>query len=297
MKVGIIGAGTWGMAMGHVLERNDHKVFFVRREDKKWPKENAHPDFIVLALPCQVVRERLQSLDVPNAPIISLTKGIEIKTGLSTTQILEEILPEHPRAAISGPNLASEVEKQIPTATVAASSASDLAKQTQELLHQKTFRVYRSSDIIGVELGGALKNIYAIAGGICHGLKLGENALAALVTRCLAEMVRIACVLGAQKETLYGLSGMGDLMLTAYSGISRNHRVGEALARGEKLDHTLKNLVGVAEGVPTAKAVYRIIEKNKIKAPVLAEVYHVLYDNKAPTDALHDLLLRQVEEE
>lgn len=250
-----------------------------------------------MALPCQIIRERLKTLEVPDAPIVSLTKGIEISTGKRVSQILKEIVPNHPLAVVSGPNLAAEVEKQAPTATVAAASSEDLAKAVQETLHQKFFRVYRSKDMIGLELGGALKNIYAIAGGICYGLKIGENGMSGLLTRCLAEMVRIAAHLGAKQETLFGLSGMGDLILTSYSGLSRNHQIGEALASGKKLNDALKFVKGTAEGVYTTEAVYKIVQEKKIKAPVLTEVYHVLHNDKSPTDALHDLLLRQVEEE
>jgi glycerol-3-phosphate dehydrogenase (NAD(P)+) len=149
----------------------------------------------------------------------------------------------------------------------------------------------------GVEIGGALKNIYAIAGGICEGLKIGENGMAGLLTRSLAEMVRIGCVMGAKKETLFGLSGMGDLMLTAYSGLSRNHQVGEALAHGLDTASALQKVKGIAEGVPTTEAVYKIVQKLEIKAPVLVEVHRVLYEHKSAQSAFHDLMLRQVEQE
>ena len=297
MKTAIIGPGAWGKTIGGVLERNGHTVAYIGREAKKWPKNCARPDFIFLALPCQVIRQRLSALEIPPAPIVSLTKGIEIQSGLRVTQILKQILPQHPAAVLSGPNLAAEVSKQMPTATVVTSEDEALAKKTQQLLHQKYFRVYRSADMTGVELGGALKNIYAIAGGICTGLKLGENSLAGLLTRSLAEMIRIACALGAKKETLFGLSGMGDLMLTAYSGLSRNHQLGEALAAGEKCEEAVAHITGVAEGAPTTQAVRQIAQKKNIQAPILGEVYNVLYQQKSPTSALHDLLVREMKEE
>jgi glycerol-3-phosphate dehydrogenase (NAD(P)+) len=239
----------------------------------------------------------MQALTVPPVPIVSLTKGIEVRTGMSVSQILHDILPKNPVAVVSGPSLAVEVKQKRPTAVVAASLDDELAKLVQEILHQKLLRVYRSQDMVGVEIGGSLKNIYAIAGGVCDGLRMGENAMAGLLTRCLAEMVRIGIALGAKKETLFGLSGLGDLMLTAYSGQSRNHRVGGALAAGKELNQVLEDLDGVAEGVPTAAAVYQWVGSHGIKAPVLTEVYRVLYEKKKPVDAFNDLVLRQVEEE
>ncbi|MFZ5806549.1 MAG: NAD(P)H-dependent glycerol-3-phosphate dehydrogenase [Verrucomicrobiota bacterium] len=297
MKIAMIGKGAWGRAVGCALQRNGHEVFFIERAHTQWPVEIQKPDFIFLALPCQVIRERLTALKIPKAPIVSLTKGIEIGTGLRATQILKEILPSHATAVVSGPSFAIEVEQQMPTAVVAAAQSEKLAQKTQEILHQKIFRVYRSKDVVGVELGGALKNVYAIAGGVCEGLRIGRNAMAGLLTRCLAEMVRIACDLGAKKETLYGLSGMGDLMLTAYSGLSRNHQIGEYLGAGKNLSEALQKVQGVAEGIYTSQALYRVVQEKQIKAPVLTEVYRVLHENKSPMSALHDLLLRQVNEE
>ncbi|MFH1067608.1 MAG: NAD(P)H-dependent glycerol-3-phosphate dehydrogenase [bacterium] len=296
VNIDIIGAGAWGTAIGKVLRGNSHAVRYIERSHAHWPQGNA-PDYIFLALPCQTVRARLSPLDVPPAPMISLTKGIEIGTGLRVTQILQQILTPRHLAALSGPNFAVEVERQAPTATVVASSNQEFAQTVQSLLHQKFFRVYRSDDLIGVELGGALKNIYAIAAGICVGLNIGDNGMAGLLTRSLAEMARIGCVLGAKKETFFGLSGIGDLMLTAYGGRSRNHQVGEAIGKGATVEEALKSIIGVAEGVPTTEAVFRLAREKGLKTPVLDEVHKILYESKPPLTAFHDLMLRQVEAE
>jgi glycerol-3-phosphate dehydrogenase (NAD(P)+) len=296
MKTAMIGNGAWGRAMARVLARNGHEVRFITREQAAWPVDY-EPDYIFLALPCQVIRERLSALRLPTRPVISLTKGIEVDTGLRVSEIVVQVAPGCPTAVVSGPSLAIEVERESPTAVVAAAASEDLAREVQELLHQKMFRVYRSTDLPGVELGGALKNVYAIAGGICEGLRMGENGLAGLTTRSLAEMVRLACTLGAKKETLFGLSGMGDLVLTSYSGHSRNHRVGELVAVGRTLDDVLSHLGGVAEGVPTAKALSKVAAERGIRAPVIHEVYRVLYEGKPPLAAFHDLMIRQADEE
>lgn len=296
MKIGMIGKGAWGLAIGDVLKRNGHEVLFVGREEKVFSK-NFHPDYLFLALPCQVARARLIELQVPSVPIVSLTKGIEIGTGLRVTEMLDAILPNTPHATLSGPSFAKEVQELKPTAVVAASADATLAREVQSLLHQKLFRVYRSTDLVGVELGGALKNIYAIAGGICHGLHMGNNGMAGLLTRCLAEIIRIGVMMGARKETLFGLSGMGDLVLTSYSGLSRNHQIGEALAQGMNTDQAIAHVKGIAEGIPTTRALKAIVQERKIKAPVLIEVYNVLYENKSPREAFNDLMLREAEEE
>lgn len=298
MKIAIIGKGAWGQGIGSLLERNGHSITYIERGES-WPKELS-VDWIFVALPCQVLRERFAKLELPLAPLVSLTKGIEIETGLTASELLQQILPKHKIVVVSGPSLAHEVAEGRPTVVVAASHEEDLARQVQILLRSRTLRVYRSQDTMGVELGGALKNVYAIAAGMAEGLNVGENGKAALVTRSLAEMVRLSAIWeakGAKKETFFGLSGMGDLVLTAYSGHSRNHQVGLAIAQGKDLQQALNEATGVAEGVFTTRALYEIVKQRQMRAPILTEIYRVLYEKKSPQMALNDLMTREVEHE
>jgi glycerol-3-phosphate dehydrogenase (NAD(P)+) len=292
VNISVLGSGIWGRAFGECLQANGHEVVFLDMPDTDW-----HPggpgDLVVLGVPCQLLRGALQRFRSPNVPVASLIKGIEISTGKRVSQVIRDVWPHAMPAAISGPSFASEVRARKPTAVVTAAEGPDIALQIQNAVHCKLFRVYRSSDLLGVELGGALKNVYALAGGMCQGLGAGQNAMAALMTRSLAEMVRLATTLGARAETLYGLSGMGDLVLTAYSGESRNHQVGEALARGLSLEEAQRNLKGIAEGVPTTRAVFEIVQRESIRAPVVTELYRVLYEGKSPQAALNDLVNRQ----
>jgi len=296
MRITIIGKGSWGSAFGKVLQRNGHVVQFVERSDATWP-EAGPGDLVFLAVPCQSLRERLVQLGTPGVPVVSLIKGLEIQTRQRVSEVVAEAWPGTAVAAVSGPSFASEVQVGAPTAAVVASADGALAQTVQQAAHQTTFRLYRSADLAGVELGGALKNVYALAGGICEGLDIGENGMAGLMTRCLAEMVRLGCACGAKKETLFGLSGMGDLILTAYSGQSRNHQVGVALGKGRELGEILEHLGGTAEGVPTARAVYGMVEASGIKAPVAREIYRVLYEGKSAAEGMRDLLTRTAEEE
>ena len=296
MKISVVGAGAWGSAFGKILQRNGHEVAFVHRHDTGW-HGGSPGEYVILAVPCQALRERLKSLSTPRAPVFSLIKGIEVQTHVRATEIVRDVWKEERVGAISGPSLASEVQVQAPTAVVLATEDEELGKSMQQIVHQKMFRTYRSVDVAGVEWGGALKNVYALAGGVCFGLGLGENGLAGLMTRSLAEMVRIGALHGARVETLYGLSGAGDLFLTAYSGASRNHQVGEALGRGRELSEILSHMGGTAEGVPTTKAVFELVEAEGIRAPIVRELYRVLYEGKHPAEAFQDLMVRRVDEE
>lgn len=296
MRITVVGRGSWGSAFGKVLQRNGHVVQFVERAQTGWP-EAGPGELVFLALPCQLLRGRLADLGNPGVPVVSLIKGLEIHSRKRVSEVVAEVWPGAAVAAVSGPSFASEVQAGAPTAAVVAAEDPALAQMVQQCAHQTTFRLYRSGDLAGVELGGALKNVYALAGGICEGLGIGENGMAGLMTRCLAEMVRLACAGGAKKETLFGLSGMGDLVLTAYSGQSRNHQVGVALGRGRELGEILEHLGGTAEGVPTTRAVHDIIQARGIKAPVAGEIFRVLYEGKSAADGMRDLLTRAVEEE
>ncbi len=296
MRVSIVGHGAWGSAFGKVLQNNGHEVCFIGRDETGW--HGGDPGgLVLLAVPCQALRSRLASLPPPGVPVAGLIKGIEIQGRLRVSQVVSQVWPGHAVAAVSGPTFAAEVQGGAPTAAVVAAEDEELARSIQDAAHSKYFRLYRSHDLVGVELGGALKNVYALAGGICQGLGIGDNGMAGLMTRCLAEMVRIACLMGAKQETLYGLSGMGDLILTAYSGQSRNYQVGVALGRGRELAEILEHLSGVAEGVPTTEAVHHWVTEHNVKAPVIHELRQVLTHGKPPARALEALITRTVEAE
>jgi glycerol-3-phosphate dehydrogenase (NAD(P)+) len=237
MTIIVLGHGAWGSAMGRLAEKLGHRVHFVSHADSAWP--DGRPDYVLLALPVQHVRETLSRLPAPGVPVLSLSKGLEITSGHRVSEIVTEVWGETRVGALSGPTFAAEIAAGQPATCVIAAPTDELAQEFQAILHQGSFRTYRSTDLIGVELGGALKNIYAIAGGACHGLKLGQSSLAGLITRCLAEMTRIGVQAGARAETFAGLSGMGDLILTATSKQSRNFRFGTLLAQGLSMDEIL----------------------------------------------------------
>ncbi len=287
----ILGKGEWGWAIGQVLQARGHAVTWMEKGDSVVPEKT---DLLWVALPTQAVRECCMKLSVrkPGIPVISLSKGIEITTGKRVSEIVAAFFPQSPLAAVSGPSLAGEVMKKIPTALVAASRDQGLATTVQSALHGPGLRVYRSLDLIGVEWGGALKNVYALAAGMCAGLGLGENSLAGLTTRSLREMTRVAVSLGGEEATLQGLSGVGDLILTSYSRASRNRRVGERLGAGDSLDRALASVRGVCEGVPTTEALHSILEKSSVDAPIARELFQVVKGTKTPQEALSALLDR-----
>ena len=289
MKIVVLGKGAWGGAVGELIRSRGHEVAWVEQDRVEMP---GPAEMIFLAVPTQSVRGCLQELGAQSVPVVSLSKGIEIETGKRISEVVRELWPKAPVAAVSGPSLATELVNQVPTAVVAAAENEKLAKQVQEILHGPSFRVYRTTDLAGVEWGGSLKNVYALAAGMCAGLGLGENSLAGLLTRSLREMVRVAVQLGAKEETLYGLSGVGDLMLTSYSRASRNRRVGERLGAGDKLEKALASVEGVCEGVPTTEALHRIEAKRKVEAPVADQLYAVLFQGKSPKAALQALMER-----
>jgi len=289
MKVAILGAGAWGRAVGGLFETNGHTVAFRHHGDRDWPKGI---DFACLALPVQHIRESLAVLPPPAVPLLSLSKGLEIGTGCRVSEIVGQTWPGVPVGALSGPNFASEIVRGLPAAAVVAAGDEALAERFQAVLHQPAFRLYRSTDLTGVELGGALKNVYAIAAGICLGLKLGDNAFAALVTRCLAEMTRIGVSRGGLPETFAGLSGVGDLLLTAGSEQSRNFRVGRILCEGKALPEILEALGGVAEGVATARSVAEGTLIPAEEKPVAAQVHAILHEGVPPRQAVSELLGR-----
>jgi glycerol-3-phosphate dehydrogenase (NAD(P)+) len=208
------------------------------------------------------------------------------------SQVIGEFLPQCHLAVLSGPNLAPEIARQIPAASVIGSAHADLLEPLQRVFSSKAFRAYTSDDITGIQLGGALKNIYAIAAGVCDGFGMGDNAKAALVTRSLAEMTRLGIAMGGRRETFFGLSGAGDLMVTCFSKQSRNRQFGERLGRGEKPAEIIASLKTVAEGVPTALSASECARRLGIDAPITAEVYAVLHEGKPPRESMSCLLGR-----
>jgi glycerol-3-phosphate dehydrogenase (NAD(P)+) len=224
--------------------------------------------------------------------LISVTKGIEHETGLTMTGVLAQTAPRARLAALSGPSLALEVARGIPTAIVAASDDAAIAAQVQALFHRPTFRVYTSTDIAGVELGGALKNVIAIAAGVCDGLGFGDNSKASLITRGIVEMRRLGVACGAQADTFAGLSGMGDLMVTCFSKLSRNRGFGERVGRGEKPEAVLNSIPSVVEGCPTARSAEALARKRGVSTPIIDEVYAMLYAGKDIKQGVQDLTAR-----
>jgi glycerol-3-phosphate dehydrogenase (NAD(P)+) len=225
--------------------------------------------------------------------VVSVTKGIELETGKTMTDILAENAPQARIVAMSGPTLAMEVAKGIPTAIVAASADANAAQTVQALFHSPAFRVYTSSDVHGVELGGALKNVIAIGAGVCDGLGFGDNSKAALVTRAIAEMRRLGMACGAQADTFTGLSGLGDLMVTCFSKLSRNRGFGERLGKGEKAEAIVASMTAVAEGYPNARSAYELARKHEVEAPIIEQVYAILYQGKDVRQAIQDLTARE----
>ncbi len=295
MNIVILGRGAWGRAIGGVVERLGHQPVLIGHHDAAWPEVKA--DYVLLALPVQHVRETLARFPAPGVPVLSMSKGLEIATGARVSQVITEVWSEPRVAALSGPTFASEIAAGLPAICTIAAEDENLAREFQAVLHQPSFRTYTSGDLIGVELGGALKNIYAIAGGACHGLNLGQNALAGLLTRCLAEMTRIGVNAGARAETFAGLSGIGDLMLTATSVLSRNFRFGAMLAQGLKSGEILPQLGGVCEGLPTTRSVHLNTAIPADSKPIVTHLHAVLYEGLPIDQAVKGLLSRAARDE
>ena len=256
---------------------------------------------IILAVPSQFIRQvvrRIAPLKKAGVPLVSVIKGIETKTLRRMSEVIYQELGRRLKLAVlSGPTIALEVAQGIPTTAVVAATDKSLAQALQHMFITDRFRVYTNSDVIGVELGGSLKNIIAIACGISDGLGFGTNTKAALLARGLAEMSRLGIVMGAKKETFSGISGLGDLVTTCISLQSRNRFVGEQIGKGKKLKDILSHMNMVAEGVPTAKAGYLLSRKYKVAMPITEQVYNVLYKNKNPLKAVNDLMRREKKQE
>ena len=252
---------------------------------------------VVLAVPSQPFRQVTSQLGEFAGTVVTVTKGIEYDTGLTMCGILGQTAPRAKCAALSGPTFAIEVARDIPTAIVAASREAATAAGVQQLFNRPSFRVYTSTDVLGVELGGAVKNVIAIAAGVGDGLGFGDNSKAALVTRAIVELRRLGAACGAQPETFTGLSGLGDLMVTCFSRHSRNRGFGERLGRGEKPQDIVKSTLAIAEGYPTARSAFQLSRKHKLVTPVIDEVYAMLYEGKNVAQAVRDLMSRDLKAE
>jgi len=260
----------------------------------------AGADLLVTSIPTAFLRDALTShRDVLSGgqPIVSVIKGIENETLLRPSQIISDVLGTDRVVVLAGPSHAEEIARRKPASVVAASSDASLASLVQETFSTDRFRVYTNTDVVGVELGGALKNVLAIAVGICDGLGYGDNAKSALMTRGLVEMNRFGTAFGAEPTTMFGLAGIGDLITTCVSGFSRNRHVGEELGRGRKLDEILSEMSAVAEGVRTTRSVYGLAKKHDVDMPITREVYEVLFEGKDPEAATDSLMARPPRDE
>jgi len=259
-------------------------------------------DYLLWATPSTALGEIARSLLeskylTKNSVMVSCVKGLDHQRYRRMTEILEDVFPEISTAVLSGPNHAEEVARSIPSATVIASREPEIAEHLQSILSTKTFRVYTSADVVVVEIGGALKNIFALGAGLCDGLGLGDNSKAAFVTRSLAELIRIGTALGGRRETFQGLSGVGDLVGTCFSRHSRNRGVGERLARGEPLEHITESMGTVAEGIPTTRSAIHLGERLSVETPIIREIHSILYGSIPPAEAMQRLLARDLRPE
>ncbi|MBJ7898900.1 MAG: NAD(P)H-dependent glycerol-3-phosphate dehydrogenase [Cyanobacteria bacterium RI_101] len=297
--VTLLGAGRWGTALGGLLAENSHRLQYWSRSGAITLKEAIQDArVIVSALSMKGVPPtlaQLQSLDLaPDCVIISATKGLDPQSQKTPSQLWRQAFPQLSVVALSGPNLSKEIEGGLPTATVAASQDPAASRLVQTLFASERFRVYVNPDPLGAELGGALKNVMAIAAGVCDGLQLGANAKAALLTRALPEMARLGAALGAREETFFGLSGLGDLLATCNSPLSRNYQVGFKLAQGLSLEQILAESEGVAEGVPTAGVAVRLAQTLNLSLPISQQVYALLQGAVTPPTALKNLMGREL---
>ena len=329
MKVSVIGDGAWGTALALNMLANGHKVqiwgafpdyleeMCSRRENFKFlpgvklPEElelcssleeaAAGQDMLLLATPTQFLRGVLKKLAPAfdnSIPLINVAKGIEINSWKRISEIVSDELGSVDFVDLSGPSHAEEVSRRVPTAVVAAAENTESAQAVQKLMMNENFRVYTSNDVVGVELGGALKNVMAIAAGIIDGMKLGDNPKAAMMTRGIFEMGRLGEALGGQRSTFAGLSGIGDLIVTCCSGHSRNRHVGEELGRGRSMAE-IQNEMGmvVAEGVPTAKGAKALAQKLNVSTPIIDEIYRIIYENRSVKEAISALMNRDAKPE
>ncbi len=298
----ILGYGAWGSALAHIASSNNHKVRSWSRRGEMSLKEAVEGAEVILsAISMKGVSNlvsQLKELTIPETTIlVTATKGLDPETTLTPSRIFQAAFPNHAVAVLSGPNLSKEIEQGLPAATVIACDNEAAAEAVQHIFATENFRTYRSTDPLGAELGGTLKNVIAIAVGVCEGLHLGSNARSALITRALPELMRIGTRLGGQPETFLGLSGLGDLLTTCTSPLSRNYRVGYGLAQGKALDQILGDLGSTAEGVNTAAVLMTIAQREQISAPISQQVYRLLTGEISAEEAVAALMERELKAE
>ena len=324
LKVGLLGGGSWGTTVASLTARNAHITLWARDEltvneinqkhtnEKYLPGAKLSPslmatnnieeavapmDVIVMGIPSHQFRSVLESVKAhirPWVPVISLTKGLELDTRQRMTEIINEVLPGHPIGVLTGPNLAREIMSGYAAASVLAMTDQVIVKEVQKIFHCGLFRVYTNHDVVGCELGGVLKNIIAIAAGMGDGQGAGENTRSAVITRGLAEIMRLGVALGGAEATFSGLAGMGDLVATCTSPQSRNRNVGYELGKGRSIDEIINEMYMVAEGVKSAPAVIALAEKYKIQMPIAEEVYNVTRGNSSARNAFRGLLRAEI---
>tara|TARA_B100000809_G_scaffold97360_1_gene95893 strand:- start:16404 stop:17405 length:1002 start_codon:yes stop_codon:yes gene_type:complete len=324
LKVGLLGGGSWGTTVASLTAKNVPTIIWARNpttvkeineqhtNEKYLPNAKLTPalvasnsiketveeaDVIVMGVPSQSLRKVLEEARPhirPWVPIINLAKGLEISTKMRMTEIIEELMPGHPIGVLTGPNLAKEIHFGKAAAAVIAMVDDSIAKRLQSIFSSGLFRVYTNNDVIGCELGGALKNIYAIATGMGDGANAGDNTRSALITRGLAELTRLGIAMGGKKSTFSGLAGMGDLVATCSSTKSRNHHVGFQIGQGKSLEQIIGEMNEVAEGVKTAKVVKELAKEYNIDMPIAEEIYKVLYEGNKVNDAFKGLIQYEI---
>jgi glycerol-3-phosphate dehydrogenase (NAD(P)+) len=295
----IVGAGAWGSALAGLV-RTPQKQIWSRRSGQDIAEAVVGSELIVSAVSMAGVKDviaQLQGRLAPQQILVTTTKGLDLASNLTPSQIWAAAFPENPIVVLSGPNLSEEIRRGLPAAAVAAGADVVATATVQGVFSSNLFRVYTNDDPLGVELGGTVKNVMAIAAGTCDGLGLGSNAKAGLLTRGLAEIIRIGTHWGAKPETFYGLSGLGDLLATCSSALSRNYRVGYGLAQGKSLDEVLVEIGGTAEGVNTTKVLVQIADRYAIELPIATMVDRLLRGDITPEAALTALMQRDMRSE
>lgn len=301
-NIAVVGAGVWGTTLGNLLLQQRHKVkFWSRSSSETLAATVENVQLILLAVSVKGVKpvvDKLQGLNLASdVIIITATKGLDTLSAKTPWEILTTTFPHHAIVVLSGPNLSKEISQGLPAATVIASKNKEAAETVQGTFAGDNFRVYLNDDPLGVSLGGTLKNIMAIASGVCDGLDLGTNAKSALLTRALPEMIRVGNCLGAFPETFFGLSGLGDLLATCNSPLSRNYQVGYRLAKGQSLEEILAHLEGTAEGINTTHVLMEVAKKYDLYVPISHQVYRLLTGKITPQEAVKSLMERHLKPE
>ena len=328
MKTAVIGSGSWGTSIALLLASKGYDVYlwsWIQEETDRLNRDRENKEFlpgihfpdnitcthdigkcvqdaelIITAAPSPATRNTAKQLSPyvkKGQKILNISKGLEDKTLMRLSEVYKEEIPQAVISVMSGPSHAEEVSRNLPTTNVIASENIETAKAIQDIMMKDTFRVYTSEDMVGIELGGSLKNVIALCAGICDGVGYGDNTKAALMTRGLAEMTRLGVKMGADSATFMGLSGMGDLIVTCTSMHSRNRRAGILLGKGKSLEETLKEVHMVVEGVNTAVAAYKLAKKYDVEMPIVNEAYGILYEGRSVEEAVNDLMTRKKNKE